>query len=93
MNPLGSASSVTSYPTQYERADKQQKEGEVRLAECVTFWPFTTPEDLERANKKWDEMEGVFAVASCGRVMVGRVSEKGYEDLWSFQTEGVSSGN
>jgi hypothetical protein len=59
----------------------------------VIFWPFTSPEDLERANKKWDEMEGVFAVASCGRVMVGRVSDKGYEDLWSFQTEGVSSGN
>jgi hypothetical protein len=35
-------------------------------------------------------MEGVFAVASCGRVMVGRVSDKGYEDLWSYQTEGVS---
>jgi len=56
----------------------------------VTFWPFTSPEDLERANKKWDEMEGVFAVASCGRIMVARVSEKGYEDLWSYQTEGVS---
>ena len=35
-------------------------------------------------------MEGVFAVASCGRIMVARVSDKGYEDLWSYQTEGVS---
>lgn len=63
------------------------------MAECVAFWPFTSPEDLERANKKWDEMEGVFAIGSCGRIMVGRVSDKGYEDLWSYQTEGVSSRN
>jgi hypothetical protein len=63
----------------------------LRLAECVNFWPFTSTEDLERADGKWDTMEGVFAVASSGRVMVGRVSDEGYEDLWSYETEGVSS--
>jgi hypothetical protein len=69
--------------------DGQQKEGELRLAECVAFWPFTSPEDKEMANGKWDRMEGVFATASCGRVMVGRVSDAGYRDLWSYETENV----
>jgi hypothetical protein len=36
-------------------------------------------------------MEGVFAIASIGRVIVTRISdEKGYEELWTYQTQDVS---
>ena len=62
----------------------------MRVAECVAFWPFVTPEDLDMADARWDDMNGVFAVAIQGRVMVGKVSDKGYEDLWTYETENVS---
>lgn len=39
---------------------------------------------------EWDEMEGVFAVAVYGRIKVGRVTDDGYEELWTYQTLGVS---
>lgn len=57
----------------------------------MAFWPFVSPEDLNRAAGRFDDMQGVFAVACHGRVMVGKVSDKGYEDLWSYETEDVCS--
>ena len=62
----------------------------MRLAECVTFWSFVEPEDLARADGRWDSMIGVFAVATQGRVIVGKVSDQGYEDQWTYETEDVS---
>jgi hypothetical protein len=69
------------------------------MIETAVFWPFTSPDDLEMAESKWDEMEGVFAYSSSpryddevgGRVIVARLSdEKGLERLWSYELPLVS---
>ena len=62
----------------------------MRLAECVSFWPFCSPEHFAMAESRWDDMEGVFAIGSYGRVIVARVSDDGYEELWTYETAEVS---
>lgn len=41
------------------------------------------------AESRWDDMEGVFAIGSYGRVIVARVSDDGYEELWTYETAEV----
>ena len=57
----------------------------------TAFWPFVTPDDAILSEGAWDDMDGLIAIASGCRLLVGRLSDEGgYEELWSYTTPDVS---